>query len=62
MKTTYYLIVATGTVVRATTARAQEKLGRLADVHSKSIKRLPPKEAKQMIIAAGEYWKIKDLL
>lgn len=62
MITTYYLITATGVVARATTPTAKKKLWRLSDTHPGALKPLSPKEAKQLITAGREYWKIKNVM
>lgn len=62
MTTTYYLVQATGTIVRATTAQARTKLASLAARQNYNLKPLLPKEAKQLILEKREYYKIKDLL
>lgn len=62
MKTTYYLVIYNGVVVRATTKIAQEKIKRLAERMPDRIKPLPPKEARELIAAKREYWKIQDIM
>ena len=62
VKTTYYLVTVSGTVVRATTKRAQEKIRRIVELHPGAIRPLPPKEARELIAAKREYWKIQDLM
>lgn len=62
IETTYYLVTATGVVVRSTTARAQKKLKHLVEINPAALRPLPPKEAKQLVAAAREYWKVKDVL
>ena len=62
VKTTYYLITASGSVVRATTKKAQEKLSRLANIQPGILRPIPPKEAKQLIAAGAVYEKLKDVI
>ena len=62
MKTTYYRMLAIDEVWRATTDRAQEKIKRLAERMPDRIKPLPPKEARELIAAKKEYWKIRDIM
>ena len=62
IETTYYLVTATGVVVRGTTARAQKKLKRLVEINPAALRPLAPKKAKQLVAASREYLKIKDIL